>query len=112
MKYLRFIPAISFGTLIFYLSAQPNLRWVSESERGIFGFSVDSAFLHLVIYAFFGMLIFFCFRNCNNNNFLLTVVLGSVYGVTDEIHQSFVPFRCCTIPDMIVNVFGVVVGAS
>jgi VanZ family protein len=42
---------------------------------------------------------------------LLTFALASAYGVIDEIHQSFVPGRTCTLPDWIADTIGAFLGA-
>ena len=41
---------------------------------------------------------------------VLAWVIGSVYAVTDEIHQLFVPGRSCEIRDMCIDSCGVLVG--
>ncbi len=41
---------------------------------------------------------------------LLSVVSASLYGVSDEIHQSFVPFREASIADVIADILGSVCG--
>lgn len=42
---------------------------------------------------------------------MLTFALASAYGVIDEIHQSFVPGRTCTLPDWIADTIGAFLGA-
>jgi hypothetical protein len=43
---------------------------------------------------------------------LLIFALSSAYGVLDEIHQSFVPGRTCTLPDWIADTLGAFLGAA
>ena len=38
--------------------------------------------------------------------------LASLYGVTDEIHQHFVPGRYCMAGDMLINAAGAAAGAA
>ncbi len=35
---------------------------------------------------------------------------ASLYGVTDEIHQSFVPGRACQVRDMVIYSAGALIG--
>jgi len=37
---------------------------------------------------------------------LLSVVSASLYGISDEIHQSFVPFRQAEVADVIADTIG------
>jgi VanZ family protein len=41
---------------------------------------------------------------------LLSVVSASLYGISDEIHQSFVPFRDAEVADVIADILGAVGG--
>ena len=41
---------------------------------------------------------------------LIAVCLGSVYALTDEIHQYFVPGRSCEIRDICIDAFGALCG--
>jgi VanZ family protein len=43
---------------------------------------------------------------------LLTALIGSVYGVSDEIHQYFVPGRDCNIWDWMADTIGAFAGAG
>ena len=43
---------------------------------------------------------------------LAAVVLSSLYGVSDEYHQLFVPGRSFDILDMVADIIGSIVGAS
>lgn len=42
--------------------------------------------------------------------FLLTLSIGALYAVSDEIHQYFVPGRACMIRDMLLDSAGVLTG--
>ena len=37
-------------------------------------------------------------------------LIGTIYAVTDEIHQYFVPGRACAVTDMLIDSAGVAVG--
>lgn len=53
-------------------------------------------------------------REAENSTFLLWLIpfiIGTLYAVTDELHQSFVPGRSCEVRDMMIDAAGVAVGA-
>ena len=39
-------------------------------------------------------------------------LIGTIYAVTDEIHQYFVPERACAVTDMMIDSAGVAVGVG
>ena len=39
-------------------------------------------------------------------------MIGTIYAVTDEIHQYFVPERACAVTDMMIDSAGVAVGVG
>ena len=41
---------------------------------------------------------------------ILSVVLSSLYGVSDEIHQYFVPFREADLLDVLADTLGSIMG--
>ena len=41
---------------------------------------------------------------------LLSVVSASLYGISDEVHQSFVPFREAEVADVIADMLGAASG--
>jgi VanZ family protein len=43
---------------------------------------------------------------------LIAWAIGTIYAVTDEIHQYFVPERACAVTDMLIDSAGVVVGVG
>jgi VanZ family protein len=45
------------------------------------------------------------------NRILLAAVLGTLYGVSDEIHQHFVPPRTPEVLDVVADAIGAFVGA-
>jgi len=68
-------------------------------------------FAHFLVYGAFALLIFRGFaRTTGSNNFLLiailTVTVTVAYGVSDEIHQSFVPARDSDVNDVAADCVG------
>ncbi len=72
--------------------------------------------MHCCIYFGLGILLF----KANNEQlniskkyiFLLTLLIGLGYGISDEIHQLFVQNRSSTIYDVIADFVGIIIGAS
>jgi VanZ family protein len=74
-------------------------------------------FLHGVEYGFLGFFLTGALRfSLKIKSFrvlmISTGVLGALYGATDEIHQLFVPFRCCDLRDWTADVVGSLCGAA
>jgi VanZ family protein len=98
---LNYTPVLIYMGLIFYLSSIP-LGFLE-----IFYFDPTKFTLHIAEYSILGFLLFRA-----NNNKILSLFIGSVYGLGDEIHQNFVPFRVFSVFDIIADVIGVSVGIA
>ncbi len=112
--FLRYwMPVCAYAGPIFYLSSQPH----PEDDLPSFVLSVSDKVLHVVEYAVLGGL---CYRAlCRGTNeswgnmaLPLAVVFTSLYGISDEVHQSFVPFRDSSWLDWVADTIGAAVGAS
>jgi len=90
-------------SIIFRLSALPG-----SEVPGRFG-----SLGHFLGYAMLGFLSFMALRDGRApwTAFAIAVLLCSVYGITDEFHQSFVPGRSPDIVDWGVDTLGSAVGA-
>ena len=42
---------------------------------------------------------------------LMAAVIGSLYGVSDEFHQSFIPGRFAALDDVVADMMGSIFGA-
>jgi|GEM_PF-476307 len=98
-------PPILYMALIFCLSGIPDL----PHPRGPF-WSMDK--LHHMA-AYFGLTLL-VFRASalwpivtSPGAFVQSFVLASLYGITDECHQRFIPGRRCEMLDWIADVIGV-----
>lgn len=68
---------------------------------------------HFTLYMVGGVLIvimFLQFKESIQQTKLLSFLLGTIYAVTDEIHQIFVPGRSGEIGDVIIDSSGVLTG--
>lgn len=97
-KFLFWIPAIIIMSLIFYLS----------SKQSVPGPSFPDYIAHFIAYGILAATYYFALRNSSGSrvNFvLLAFLLTSFYGLSDEIHQSFVPGRESSVKDWAVDSF-------
>ncbi len=104
------LPAVGYAALIFSLSSSPldieELRPVFEYDK----------LLHLVEYYVLGYLLMRVFRTSPvptlaEKAVLATILVGTVYGASDEFHQAFVPGRDCSLFDFLFDAAGVTLAA-
>jgi VanZ family protein len=109
---LRWGPAIATMVVIFVLSAQPGLRASNDP-------AVDLPIRHAAHVAVYALLSLFlvralCWdgdRRPSAGQLLLAVGLATLYGVSDEIHQTFVPDRTGHAVDVGWDLIGAALGA-
>lgn len=69
---------------------------------------------HFSIYTVVGLLLMgllSTYKIKENWRMILSILLGMIYAVSDEIHQSFIPGRTPQITDVYIDTLGVVLGA-
>jgi len=100
----RWIAVAAWAALIFGMSSLPGSR-----VPGNFGTQA-----HFTEYAILAALLYAALRSHTGMRSALVwaIVLASGYGVTDELHQSFVPLRVPDVMDWAVDSLGAVVGAA
>lgn len=101
-KIIRFLPALLWMGIIFYFS--------TRQTTGIGGSSYWYRFLilksfHLIEYAVLFVLINFAL-----NSNLISIIIAYIYGVSDEIHQSFTPGRSPKLTDTLIDLLGILLG--
>lgn len=111
-----FTAAVAFMIAIFVSSSLPQeaLERTTRLPGDASGFwlYISSQTKHVSAYFMLSLLLFFWLRNTKiglSSLFpvvILAIVISSVYGITDELHQAFVPTRYATISDVINNLFG------
>ena len=107
------VPVALYAGTIFYLSSQ------SHPEEQLPSFllkEVSDKVLHAVEYAGLGGLCYRAFRwgvsgQVASHALLFAIVTVSLYGITDEVHQLFVPFRESDWQDWLADTAGAVIGA-
>jgi VanZ family protein len=101
------LPAIAYAVFIFWLSSQPN-PLPRLSAR------VWDKLLHLVEYAAFAVVVTWGLSHVGlrlGRAARWAALLGSLYGLSDEIHQRFVPHRSADPGDWLADTIGAALGA-
>lgn len=106
-------PVILYAAVIFYFSSLP---FPEEKLPDLLFKKLSDKFLHLVEYAVLGVLLYRLFRWAAGPSgarlaLVLAILAGSFYGMTDEFHQSFVPFRESSWLDWGADTIGIVIGS-
>ncbi|GHT89287.1 antibiotic resistance protein VanZ [Spirochaetia bacterium] len=110
LKIVLKIPALLVVTGIWVLSSQSIL----PVPKGILGFD---KFQHLIAYLVLAGT-FACWffptqwQFHRLRTFLLIVLVSSLYGVIDEVHQFYVPGRNCNVWDWMADTIGALLGAG
>lgn len=105
MKYLKWLPAVSIACISFYLSSQPHLEHMPS-------FWNADKLVHLVCYAGFCFWTCFGFGADSWKKVWIPVLSISLWGLSDEIHQSFVPGRSVSFLDWLADTLGAVLGGA
>lgn len=100
----RWLPLIVYCLAIYIQSDLP-------ASEHIPSFEFSDKILHFLAYAVMGILFYRAYQTLrikDNQQMLIlfSVVSASLYGISDEIHQYFVPFRDAEILDAIANFLG------
>ncbi len=104
---LTIAPFLYMG-LIWLLSSKPSDAYIRFS----FADSMIKESLHLVEFAILYVLLVLFFAahgKLTNRANVFSAIVACLYGLTDEIHQSFVPYRSATVIDLVKDVIGVTV---
>ena len=107
------LPVALYAGTIFFLSAQSH---PDEQLPSFLLKDVSDKVLHAVEYAGLAVLCYRTFRwaagpSVARQALVLAIVTASIYGITDEVHQFFVPFRESSWLDWLADTAGATVGA-
>jgi VanZ family protein len=100
---------VLYASLIFFVSSIEG----SELDTGPPG--IDKL-LHLIEYLILSFLLYASFTKSSNKIkkgtiFLLSFSISALYGISDEIHQLFVPNRYFELLDILSDGLGSLIGA-
>lgn len=106
-KYSRWITTFAYAGFIFYLS--------SRTWGGPPLFPNADKIIHALLYLILGGLVVWALRATTLRGrgaiFPLAATAAALYGITDEIHQMFVPGRNADPLDWIADAVGAILGA-
>ena len=108
--FTRFLlPLILYLILIFFMSSLPG-KEIPDVDIPYF-----DKLLHLMEYAVLGFLLMRGLKNSelkfSNISFIIfTAIFSTLYGLSDEFHQSFVPSRDASLLDVLFDCIGGAIG--
>ena len=100
VRNVKYVPPLIYMILIFYLSSIPL-----QFPQIVDIIDPSKFMLHVIEYLILGLLM----MNASGNE-KFSFVVSSLYGLSDEIHQCFVPFRYFSIFDLLGDCIGSVIG--
>ncbi|HLD26931.1 MAG TPA: VanZ family protein [Patescibacteria group bacterium] len=106
---IYWIPPLLWMSTIFYFSSQPHFNISSETTLDFILFKI----LHMIEYGFLYFLLFRALYKTGSYTlpeiFLLTFIIGALYAISDEYHQSFVPTREGKMRDVLIDIGGITI---
>jgi len=101
-------PFFVIAILIFLFSHIPHPEFPN------IGIEWEDKIMHFFVYFIFGItVIVFILSNSKKNNLrfvaIISILIGSFYGLSDEIHQYFIPGRDAEFLDWIADLFGILI---
>lgn len=136
VRWIMFLPAVTWMIFIFYMSAQTGGESGSLSERitrpvidlldHIFNYGEHYAVAfdrmefvirkcaHMTEYAILFLLIFFPLKRCAGVSwkaYMVGMIIAVIYAGSDEVHQYFVAGRHGCISDVLIDSAGAVTAA-
>ena len=102
------LPLVAFCLVIFVQSSFPSP--IKDPDVPFF-----DKYLHLLAYAILGILFFRAYASLKKDGATARIAFFSIlsaglYGISDEIHQSFVPGRHADVMDALVDFVGAAAG--
>ncbi len=110
LRVARWLPAILWMSFLFYLSHQTApLEPVASN--------VDPFLAHVAVYSVLAFLLHFALAGYSNAAprwvpVSIAFALAVLYGVSDEIHQAYVPGRVASELDLAADAIGAVIGVG
>lgn len=95
-------PVIIYTGIIFYFSSLPN-----PLPQGLPTFNYMDLLLHSAEYLILSILLLRALLHYTASHpYAFSIAIAALYGITDEIHQLFVPGRVFAVSDMIADAAG------
>jgi VanZ family protein len=109
-QWLRCVPPLLVAVAIFWLSAQSQL---APAPNDAFEFLFNGA--HIIAYGSLGGGLLLALPGAAGMarwHLPVAVLAAACYGVTDEVHQRFVPGRCCSVADVCSDAAGALLACT
>ena len=131
-SFLRWLPAVSLASFLYYLSSMPGLRvvpkrwlplWLDKllasytlkiGTSGFFSYtlSLQPEFVvrklgHFGAFALLGATVYFAVRSKRT-----AIILAILFAVLDEVHQGMTPGRDCRFWDIVLDSAAVICGVA
>jgi len=106
---LSTLALIAYMAIIFYLSSLPG-----DLPSGIEILAIPRIIMHVGEYTVLGLLASSLAMQATgkgSKSILYSSIFSLLYGVTDEIHQYFVPTRCFDVYDICADAVGGILGS-
>lgn len=126
-KYISIVLLIVWMSAVFTLSSESGSKSENTSNsftKTIFQNNISDeqvknlSFIirktaHFALYTIGGICIcLFVLLNFKSTNkiYLISYIIGTIYAITDELHQLYIPNRSGEIRDVIIDSFGILLG--
>ncbi len=101
---ISLLVAVLIAIAMFYISSLENFA-VSGVKLGT---NLRAVLYHILAYFFLALFLNFSLVKGKNIKFIfIAILITLMYGITDEIHQYFVPGRNASISDVGINFAGI-----
>ncbi len=87
--------------------ADSNYETIKKTEKII---RKTAHFLIYTVVGFLGMALLHTYEINENKKFFISLDIGVLYAISDEIHQLFVPGRSAQVTDVMIDTMGVTLG--
>ncbi len=111
MKFLtpRILPSLFVAAAIFLVSHIPGEEL--DIPRSVQPIRLDFLY-HLAVYFILATSICFAIKARLVGTNLIVILVAFTYGISDELHQIYVPGRSPAITDVMLDLSGIILGVS
>lgn len=107
-RFAAWLPPLLWMVLIFAMSSRSTIPVAPGLSPQLI-----AAAGHIVVYAILAVLLYRALTDHLESwqrRALLAWVIATLYGISDEFHQSFVPGRYATVEDVVLDAVGAAIG--
>lgn len=105
---ISWLITIIIAATIFYISSL-----IFEPSTGKGGIGFKALAYHVIAFFFLSLFLSISIAKGKYRHLvLLAIIIAILYGISDEIHQSFVPGRVPGLFDIFLNSFGIILAST